>query len=554
MSSFLHKPQQALPFLLDFYQMFQAENWTYLKKKAAHLLAECLEQLYVQAFKPADVNDLDGFSGGCSFNLEATARSAFRTYLLLLLKSSALVSQQAISNQKDYPDRIIKEETQQVQFLECLIRILNHYQKHGTTLQDIVNRLMLVLPNKETANTLTGQSNDILHLWFECSQRPLLAIHNTHSDFFQDSNKEQQLTRKLKAATESNINKLSNTEDSSLNMSAESLNTSQDSLGSRTSSGSATSMPSFASGANCNEQFVTLKAFEVVDEVDGVIGKRLHTPTINSGIGGREMSFIAGSKLKLKLTLVSHLTMEMDVKHLFATLELSLQPQYESMYSKQKSSDTFNSKQERCDGSETMMVLEIEPIEKGIRVTNADRLLRKVDHLNNGSKFWPQLTISLLNQKLADDHVNFKHYRFFGVRHKFVNNCNEVVKLQPGPNQFELIFEAPRNLEHEAALLFEEKEANNISQLWFRFDQLVLHCSLPKSTKSDEQVDSSDFILAENFGQFQSNLQASFAFRLVKCPPMIELISEVEEDEVVGQQTKLWSKLSPFLIGLLLIF
>lgn len=524
-----------------------------MKKKAAHLLAECLEQLYVQAFTNID-GAADNLEGGCSFNLEATARSAFRTYLLLLLKSSTLVSFETIScsSRKDGPDRVAKEEAQQAQFREALCRVLQHYRKHGTTMKDIVDRLKLALSFDEAATETSARN--IQQLWLACGHRPLLAIHNTHSDFFQDPNKGQQLARKLKDATDSSANKLSTSNDSSLNVSAESLNTSQGSLGSRASSGSATSMPNFASGANCNEQFVTLQGFEVVDEVDGEIGKRLQTPTITSGGGGggggQEMSFIAGSKLKLKLTLVSHLTVELDVEHLFATLELSLQPQYESMVAGGRKASVAASLRQGAGGAgtESIMVLDLEPMERGIRVANADRLLRKVDHLNNGSKFWPQLTISLLNQKLADDHINFKHYRFLGARHKFVNNSREAVKLRPGANQFVLTFEAPRNLEHEAALLFQEKAANNVSQLWFRFDQLVLHCRLPPN-KADDGVDVADFVLAENFLQFQSSLQASFAFRLVKCPPMIELIPEAEE-ETAGQKSKPWSKMSPFLIGL----
>ncbi|KAH9396749.1 Trafficking protein particle complex subunit 10 [Tyrophagus putrescentiae] len=160
----LGRPQQALPFLHDHYNLFTAERWSALKAETARLLARCLEALYYSAYKGGggksngkdekeEENDAQP-----AFNLEATARSAFRTYLLLLLKPTALAQKQICaglgsSKQMTSLGRSSKfstvaadvshqQQQQQLLYLSCLKKLLLTYTKNGLLLREIVEKLV----------------------------------------------------------------------------------------------------------------------------------------------------------------------------------------------------------------------------------------------------------------------------------------------------------------------------------------------------------------------------------------------------------------------------
>ncbi|OTF82942.1 hypothetical protein BLA29_011380, partial [Euroglyphus maynei] len=131
-----------------------------IKLEACRLLAQCLEQLYFNISNTLMEPVNDHHSSSCNnFNLEPIIRSAFRTYLMLLLKPEGLLQIQ-----------LEEKNLQQQYYFESMFRLVRHYEIRAIKLKDM----------------LLKHSNEKLNHNSEWLNQKLLAIHNSHSDLFNE--------------------------------------------------------------------------------------------------------------------------------------------------------------------------------------------------------------------------------------------------------------------------------------------------------------------------------------------------------------------------------
>ena len=799
----LGRPQQALPFLLDHYNLFTAERWSALKAETARLLARCLEALYYSAYKKgggkSNGEEEEEEDAQPAFNLEATARSAFRTYLLLLLKPTALAQKQKIcaglgssskqmtslgrpskfsstaaaadvNHQQQQQEQQLQQQ-QQLLYLNSLKKLLLTYTKNGLLLREIVEKLVHSLEQSDQSSSGSHQGGDshqktttaanlssgrqksghpsISSHYLDYS-RPLLAIHNSHSDLFYDS-----YTSTSASSAGSSSSSSSTLANSSSSLHRVPSNASATILGGNhrpataTSSGpqslndhflsasppppppppplatistasshlaapSSSSPPAQSGGGGgggghpplspspskplnhsgsgpqlrkLGERFFRVTSLEITttttsnsststSNTKSQNGQNsevpLHSSSSSSSSSSRsDRSFIAGSRLQMKLVVQSELAVEVPLEHLLVTVEArsssappsavlgvpgAVQPPTRKRSTASMSSfgGGSGSSTEQLDAIETAIrlsavhqevhslgtsskfgtdskyssetgvplpppqpysIMEAYYHHSGGEVTGV--ACRNVEYLLNysggggnffggsggpGLKFLPQLPVSLLNQRLADDQNNFRHYRFLAANYRFdhlkvvtkeeekeetkggdsdadhhhqKSTAEQSLVLKPGLNTFYLTFQSPEQFagHKETGHQSSKPKANlqqsmakastatpvspvSVNQLWFSLDQLVLFCRFNEAKTDDQKHQSGGhnsskqspssssslptFAIVEDFNsqshhaQTQPNSAVIAAtstpphlatnFRLVKCPPTVELV------------------------------
>lgn len=644
----LNKPQQALPFLLDLYHMFQMEHWSILKLEACRLLAQCLEQLYFNISNTLMQPVADHQSSECNnFNLEPIIRSAFRTYLMLLLKPEGLLKIQSQQKQYDSNCHLMnKNQNKHSQqyychnYYESMFRLLRHYEMRAVKLKDM---LLLKQPNE----TLTENFNDS-----EWLNQKLLAIHNSHSDLFNEGSSNSSIGgRSSSRLSPSDPNGSNSNSSSSSNIN----NTVGDSIESnnqkrqrnnnqKSGSNKANSNEHLASqqqqqqcGGNCNDpvishnyshqssssslsssnynqpNFFQIESIEIDcdSSLNDANSLRSNGSSANVTTSRKNnQSFIAGSVLTLRLRLYSHLGLPLKLDRILVTVQchrndpwLSTLPNSANNRNEKSSQESIapipkcscmtgtDSKQLQRDSSESLdyinsynrslssccqlLSAQVESYYcqtlrlAGVKCLNGDRLLRRSDFFGyrNGSldgyhKFMSQsLPISLLNQRLSYDDYS-KYFRFLSSQFQFsVSNSDELLVMETGPNEYELRFHSPENLQNIAQqldlLTIDTSRSasmnHHINHLWFNLDQLILFCHYEHSPQNasamDHKTQSMQFALIEDFAsairsiQFNRSISGSIpqgigSFRLVECPPSIELVPLFESDELTFQSTK----------------
>ena len=448
--------------------MFQTEKWNNLKFEASKLMAECLEALYYSAFTEQNIL-LDCNTTG--FNLEATVRSAFRTFLLHLVKANA----KAIQPENEY-------------YLNKIPDILKHYNQHGIVLSEIGEKLF----GKQLLNTSVEPD------------RPLLAIHNVNSDLFYDDY------------------------NSTSNISTHSFGSNQNST-----QKSAKSKESFEKHKTANsrnfysnyqrDHFYKVKSINIICD-DFQSGKQSSTASPNRKVSTTTLrpdqnSFLAGSLLTMNIQIQSELTFEVELEHLQITMQTSNSLTSFDFSNSSSSLDAidFNDyyDNEKIIAHTTMETYLTPQGQAAVKCLNTEHILNHSERNNFGGnlKFLPQLPVSLLNQRLSDDEYNFRHYRFLGSHHHFdlIKSNNKTLLLKPGMNEYCLQFKALDNFNCNEQDC--ENVEQNSNQLWFKMDQIVLFVNFCEKLSSAIVDDFDDIILP-----------CASTFRLVKCPPTIELI------------------------------
>ncbi|XP_027195012.2 SIDL trafficking protein particle complex subunit 10 [Dermatophagoides pteronyssinus] len=630
----LNKPQQALPFLLDLYHMFQMEHWSMLKQEACRLLAQCLEQLYFNISNTLIQPVTDHQSSSCNnFNLEPIIRSAFRTYLILFLKPEGLLtiqSQKLFDSGSHLVDMCQNKNLSQYychNYLESMFRLIRHYEMRAFKLKD----MLFKQSNEKLPENLAN---------FEWLNQKLLAIHNSHSDLFNEgssnssiggrsssrsspndpigcnsnSSSSSNINNNFGDSTESTIKKQRNNhQESNFNKanSNELLASQQQQQCGRSfndpglgRSYSHHSSSSLSSSSNYNEpNFFQIESIEIDcdSSLNDTNSLRLNGSSSNVTTSRKNnQSFIAGSVLTLRLKLFSHLGLPLKLDRMLVTVQchrndpwLSTLPNSVNNRN-EKSSQETNAQVQKCscmigtdsqqlqrDSSESIDCINgynrlssccqipSAQVERyycqtlrltGVKCLNGDRLLRRTDFLGyrNGSfdgyhKFMSQsLPISLLNQRLSYDDYS-KYFRFLSSQFQFsVLNSDEILMLETGSNEYELRFYSPENLHTIAQQLdlFDQSESaptnHHINHLWFNLDQLILFChfdnQLQNSSAMEQKNQTMNFALIEDFStairsiNFNRSISGGNAhgissFRLVECPPSIELVPLFEPEE-----------------------
>ncbi|OTF72344.1 hypothetical protein BLA29_007177, partial [Euroglyphus maynei] len=299
-------------------------------------------------------------------------------------------------------------------------------------------------------------------------------------------------------------------------------------------------------------------------------------------------SFIAGSILTLRLRLFSHLALPLKLDRILVTLQchrndpwLSTLPNSVNNRNEKSSQESItqipkcscmtgtDSQQLQRDLSKSLDCIndynrslssccqipsaQVESYYcqtlrlAGIKCLNGDRLLRRSDFLGyrNGSfdgyhEFMSQsLPLSLLNQRLSYDDYS-KYFRFLSSQFQFsALNSDEILMMETGRNEYELQFHSPENLHNIAQqldlLTNDPSSINHINHLWFNLDQLILFCHYEHplqnaSVTMDDKTESMNFALIEDFFPANRSIHSIGgghgigSFRLVECPPSIELV------------------------------
>lgn len=467
--------------------MYQVESWTSLKLEASRLLAQCLEQLYFSAFQSPEAETL-------LFNLEATVRGAFRTYLLLFLYHAQIDSQQT-----EMKSLLLSKS-----YYQSVHKLLQHYNENGIKLQEIFDRI-----------NLNGEVSQMAKHC--CLERPLLVIHNCYSDLLNESNP------------------ASGANSSSSNSSTSNLYSSTSSRMRLGASESNLFGKNFEHQLSSIQYFIRVADLEICCESNTTAAHTLTSTHLS--FSQKSQSFIAGSLLYLKLLVVSYLPVEINLAQLFVSLDCSSYSRSDS----QKELNEGTSNSGTSGGELRMPHAMIESFHKpnpGIRCLNPESLLKR-QYSSGTQKFMSQLPVSLLNQRLSEDQNNFKNYKFLSVPFCFELIEGEPTVLKPGVNEFRLRFQSPENfdslLKNSNQSLAGGGVGSENNQLWFNFDQLVLLCQLPPPF--DPEINNPHFAIVDDFHLENCSAMAPF-FRLVKCPPMIELVPKIETQHY-----------SPFLIG-----
>ncbi|KAJ6215652.1 hypothetical protein RDWZM_010152 [Blomia tropicalis] len=548
----LNKPQQALPFLLDLYNLFQAEQWPMLRIDASKLLAQCLEALYFSAYSNDDnnnndndcsENENDNESDESTFNLEATCRSAFRTYLQLLI------------------DCTIDQR-----YIDAIHRLLDHYESNGLNLIEIAEKL-----------NYSNMIDDYVRNRFRL-ELPMLVVHNIYSDLFYDPCSTYTSNGSLNRST---TNMIENLNPSSMNH----------------SSPTPTPTPQIHCMGNysINEHFLRIESIDI--QALAVTPNGVHHQQMISSSSTSDRSFIAGSRLGMRLSLWSTLSVELTIDDLMVTIDTSNEMLFQTTERKRStasmssngatagslSNHTSSSENIDCDPPnqhhhhhrhcECEQQVDYQNIHMesfygingaGTICRNANQLLNRQTstsnsrlHLTNGNnqhlnqnyfdtpsklKLLPQLPVSLLNQRLSDDQNNFRHYRFISAKCRFElerKSQSNVINLSPGLNEFELFFDSPHQFNHLQANQLTSTSANTITsnrqinQQWFQLDQLVIQCHFRSSSISSTKT----FAIVDDFPKC-SVMSSSTNFRLVKCLPTVELIPITESVDDNSCETK----------------
>lgn len=512
----MDKPQQALPFLLDLYNMYQIEPWHQPKFEVTKMLAYCLKKLYFSAYA-------DSHADSITFNLEATVRSAFRTYLLLLLSSS-------LPSETD-------NESSIESYLNSMLELLKHYNLHGSQLKDVLAKLNIHLKDENQSVPL---------------DQPLLVIHNSLSDFSQDicssaaSSSSSLNSSKAKLISESDESNSGSLE--KVPQAKASSNTSLNSTGSNSSNNQFTSMSQQVDSFFCIKsvhcQQINLNnnsSSTPSTPVEGGSCLKSNGPNSSRRRNKNDKqnhaeqsghSFIAGSFLKMNISVYSYLSVSVPITNMFATLDTSTSLVKVNNHSIGKNDERINSdfswnsvdlsSKPSIQSSVVMRQYSGANVKVGVQCTNTEQIFKSKNAQLTG-KFWPQLTISLLNQRLSNNEIIYKHHSFLATQHKFESNFQTEKIMHPGLNHFELTFQTPDNFNSNdrSSRCCGDKgiPCSHTNQIWFTLNQLVFICNL----------ELNPFAIIESFNSLQNSTQCSF--RLVKCPPTIELLPKSLLDE-----------------------
>lgn len=502
----LQKPQQALPFLLDFYNIFQLESWTSLKLEASRLLAQCLEQLYYSAFSSQPETMM--------FNLEATVRGAFRTYLLLFLYHVQIDSCQTMVANKT-PCKSSSH------YFNSMVKLLEHYNQNGVKLEEINTRC-----NKNSSHI----SSPMLKLPLNS---PLLAIHNCYSDLFHEPPPSG--SNSTVSSSNSNLNSSTSSKLASSDLNISSI---------------------FAS--NLENHLTPIHYFIKVSDIKITSESNMnHCNLAQLSSNLKNQSFIAGSLLSLKLEIFSYFVFDLNIDNLFVTLDCNHFARCDSQKDLNENfekSDRNSSYDHHSDYQNKFAVIEAKNSGNnyGLACLNSTQLLKR-QFQNGGHKFMLQLPVSLLNQRLSEDPNSLKHYKFVTAPYQFesLNNSSQL-QLKPGKNIFNLKFHSPEQFKHlENNLNTDSVQTNaETNQLFFNLDQLVILCKFPTGNKLfDQQLPESNtanlsFAIVDDFSS--DGFDVDTFFRLVKCPPVIELTPKANYSSNVKSYL-------PYLIGLSIV-
>lgn len=578
----LNKPQQALPLLLDLYHMFEIETWSPLKRESCRLLAQCLEQLYLNMTNTLQTDELEN-----KLNLEPIIRNAFRTYLLLLVKDIGWNAQftniiHFNDNEKRKPDNKMANKDMK-KCLDSMFRLMNIYKSHGAELKDILKNNNVLMENKlhEIQSTTKSIMTNYLN-------SPLLAIHNSQSDLFNDDSSSVS-TNLLPSPCNTNSNgSLNNMDGTSNNKSSLKLNSNEQINQSsmmetqceytniKTNIAINSNNNNNSSTANNRAQFIEIENIDI--NYDSTSPNGSFSFDISNSNRIDSQSFIAGSLLKLRLNIISHIDLNLKLDYALITLKCS---RNDPSLMKRNSTETLaqNCTTQTCinanqmlndtasfmpgkNGCYSMPAAQVESYychilkSTGIKCLNGDSLLSQIDstpgHLLSGSfdgyhKFMSQLQVPLTEQQLSNEDY-LKYYRFLTSSFKFETkniksneNDNFSFEMIPGANQYDLIFVTPENLYSTFKQLNLHPEScdnvTNVNQLWFSLDQLILFCRYENESNIVSGQESIRFAIIEhfanriNFNNF-NNRTLNNVFRLVKCPPSIELVTDFDQNEL----------------------